>query len=156
MRRRLLLLCALGMALLSRAFAAVQDPAHEELAGLVAAAERICEVQVLEAAAQRRADGLIETCYLLATTTPLKGEVAALQEVRMPGGEVAGRGLMVPGLPQLRRGERVLLFLSQEVPGRGWRLPVGLEEGVVRMPPGRSDRSARLQAVDAEVRRQER
>jgi hypothetical protein len=100
-----------------------------DLPGLVAAAERICEIQVLEARCARLPDGLIESVYTVSTLSPLKGAAAAIEEIRMPGGEVAGRGLLVPGLPRLRVGQRAILFLSAESPTRGWRLPVGLGAG---------------------------
>lgn len=150
--RSLLALGALCVVLLAPARAGVQDAAHEQLAGLVAAAERIADFEVLEAQPLLRGDGVIETRYLLATRTRLKGASADLEELRMPGGEVAGRGLIIPGLPRLEVGDRAILFLSARS-HRGWRFPVGLRAGVL---PTRVD-GARLRAeVLAEVQQQER
>jgi hypothetical protein len=100
-----------------------------DLAGLVAAAELISEVQVMEEQAALLPDGRIETRYTLSTLTPLKGAQASIQEVRMPGGEVAGRGLVLPGLPRLRTGQRLVLFLTATSAAHSWRLPVGLGAG---------------------------
>ena len=53
----------------------------------------------------------------------------------MPGGEVAGRGLVLPGMPDLRVGDRSILFLSQASQANQWRMPVGLESGAVKVLP---------------------
>ena len=149
-------LLPLGLAaavLLGHAAAGTQDAASADLSGLVAAAESICEVDVLSAEAALLDDGTIETRYSLATRTPIKGVVASIQELRMPGGEVAGRGLLVPGLPRFAPGERVVLFLSAPTPDKAWRFPVGLESGAVRLSS--NDRDAYLAEVFAEVQRQD-
>jgi hypothetical protein len=126
--------------LLGRAVAGTQDAAVGDLPELVAAAERICEVEVLEAVPARLDDGTIETRYSLRTLTPIKGVAASVQEVRMPGGEVAGRGLVVPGVPRFAPGERIVLFLTGATEGKAWRLPVGLERGTMRVLPGAQPR----------------
>lgn len=150
--RILLALGALSAVLLAPARAGVQDSAHEQLAGLVAAADRIAEYDVLEAQPLLRGDGVIETRYLLATRSRLKGASADLEELRMPGGEVAGRGLIVPGMPRLEVGDRAILFLSARS-GRGWRFPIGMRAGVL---PTHVE-GARLRAeVVAEIQQQER
>ena len=174
--RRLLPLAApaalAAVLLLGRAVAGTQDAAVGDLAALVAAAERISEVEVLDATAVRLADGTIETRYRLQTRTPIKGMAASVQELRMPGGEVAGRGLVVPGLPRFAPGERAVLFLSAATADKAWRYPVGLERGAVRVLPGARarvlvsrgqdaqpevlDRDAFLAEVLAEVDRQRR
>lgn len=100
-----------------------------DLTGLVARAELITEVQVLEEQAALLPDGRIETRFSLATLTPLKGAQASIQDLRMPGGEVAGRGLILPGLPRLRTGQRLVLFLTAPTAAHSWRLPVGLGAG---------------------------
>lgn len=136
--------------------------AEADLPGLVAAAERICEVQVLETLAARLPDGTIETRYVVATLSPLKGASAAIDEIRVPGGEVAGRGLLIPGLPRFRAGQRAILFLSAPSPGRGWRMPVGLGAGayeVVEDPAGGTARvigSASAEGSDPRVLDHER
>lgn len=100
---------------------------------LVINAERICEVEILERRCVMRENGGIETRYLVSTLLPLKGAQPSVQEICMPGGEVADRGLIVPGMPDLQIGERHLLFLSAESVETGWRIPVGLESGCFRV-----------------------
>lgn len=109
-----------------------------DLAGLVAAADRISELQVLETRFVRLDDGVIETRYLVSTLAPLKGASSAIEEIRMPGGEVAGRGLLLPGLPRMRPGQRAILFLSSASAQRGWRMPVGLGAGAYEVIPDES------------------
>lgn len=171
-----LLAAALGAACLlgagARLGAASSAAEGLDLPGLVAGAERIAEVQVLEAQSALLPDGRIETRYTLATLAPLRGAQPAIQELRMPGGEAAGRGLVLPGLPRLRTGQRLLLFLSEPTADRGWRLPVGLGAGVFEIraagPQGPAqafpldqhadaaplDHGAFLAAILAEVERQ--
>jgi len=109
--------------------------AKAELSDLVAGAERICEVEVLSAESAMLADGSIETRYSFSTLIPIKGTMTSIQEIRMPGGEVAGRGLILPGMPDLRVGDRSILFLSQASQTNQWRMPVGLENGAVKVLP---------------------
>lgn len=121
-----------------------------DLAGLVAAAERICEVQILETRYARLADGVIETRYLVSTLSPLKGAAAAIEEIRMPGGEVAGRGLLLPGLPRMHTGQRAILFLSAPSTQRGWRMPIGLGAGAYEVIPDAATGAARVIGMEAE------
>lgn len=103
-----------------------------DLTDLVSRAETVCEVEVLDRVSVLLPDGRIETRYSLATVLPMKGAMSSVTELRMPGGEVAGRGLLIPGLPRLDEGERAILFLS--APNElGWRMPVGLGEGAFRV-----------------------
>ena len=62
----------------------------------------------------------------------------------MPGGEVAGRGLILPGMPDLQVGDRSILFLSQASQGKQWRMPVGLENGAVKVLPSTLAGAARV------------
>lgn len=121
-----------------------------DLAGLVAAAERICEVQVLETRSARLPDGAIETRITVATLAPLKGAAAAIDEIRMPGGEVAGRGLLLPGMPRLRAGQQAILFLSAPSESRGWRVPVGLGAGAYQVVPDAAGGGARVTGMAVE------
>ena len=89
----------------------------------------------MECSSAVTSDGRIETRYLVATVAPLKGAAAGMDEIRMPGGEVAGRGLLLPGLPRLHVGQQVLLFLTAPSAGRGWRVPVGLGAGAYEVLP---------------------
>jgi len=122
-------LAALALLPLSGLFAASTAAEAADLPGLVAGAEWIGEFQVLDSQAALLPDGRIETRYVLATIAPLKGAQSAIQEVRLPGGEVAGRGLLLPGLPQLGAGRRFILFLTAPAGAHGWRMPVGLGAG---------------------------
>jgi len=115
-----------------------------ELSDLVASAERICEVEVLAAQSAMLADGSIETRYSFSTLIPIKGTMTSIQEIRMPGGEVAGRGLILPGMPELKVGDRSILFLSQESQANQWRMPVGLENGAVQVLPSTVAGAARV------------
>ena len=62
----------------------------------------------------------------------------------MPGGEVAGRGLILPGMPDLQVGDRSILFLSQASQGKQWRMPVGLVSGSVQVLPSTVAGAARV------------
>lgn len=103
---------------------------------LVSHADRICEVQILDATPAMLADGTIETRYSFATITPIKGDMASIQDITMPGGEVAGRGLLLPGMPDFHVGDRSILFLSQVSADKQWRVPVGLEAGTFQVQAG--------------------
>jgi hypothetical protein len=139
-------LLALALAGAGARLTAASTQAAPDLAALVAGAERIAELDVLDATSALLPDGRIETRYTLATVAPLKGDQPAIQDLRMPGGEVAGRGLILPGLPRLRAGERVILFLSAPTPERGWRLPIGLGAGAFAVR--RSGGAAQVQTLD--------
>ncbi|MBC8404181.1 MAG: hypothetical protein H8E15_03060 [Planctomycetes bacterium] len=104
----------------------------DDLADLCQNAERICEVEVLAKDFVRLADGAIETRYTFATLLPLKGSMGATQEVRLPGGAIAGRGLAIPGMPNFEVGERHILFLSA-ADAKQWRMPVGLNAGAFQV-----------------------
>jgi len=118
---------------------------------LVAHAERICEVQVLEATPAMLADGTIETRYSFATITPIKGTMASIQDITMPGGEVAGRGLLLPGMPDLKVGDRSILFLSQASADKQWRLPVGLQAGAYQVQPAAIAGAAQVMRAHGET-----
>lgn len=143
-----LCLAALASWPLSGLFAASTAVEAADLPGLVARADWIGDFQVLESQAAMLPDGRIETRYTLATLAPLKGAQAAIQEVRMPGGEVAGRGLVLPGLPQWRVGQRLILFLSAPTTGPGWRLPVGLGAGAFEVFADRVGGVRRVLSLD--------
>ncbi len=118
---------ALALGAISRAPASTSslDGSLDELVQL---AERICEVEVLSRESLRLPGGGIETRYTLATILPMKGAMSSVQQLRIPGGEVAGRGLVIPGLPRFQVGDRHILFLSAEN-DRQQRMPVGLDDG---------------------------
>ncbi|MFT7516835.1 MAG: hypothetical protein ACI84O_000620 [Myxococcota bacterium] len=106
---------------------------------LVAGSERIVEAKILDKRTKLNADGTIETTYTLATLVPIKGENANIQEITIPGGEVAGRGLIIPGMPDLQVGDRNILFLSAASEQHAWRMPVGLKAGAIKIESGNAN-----------------
>ena len=117
-----------GLSLSSAGASSVTEKAPD-LGTLVAGAERICEIEVLDATSVMLDDGTIETRYSFSTLVPIKGAMASIQEVRIPGGEVAGKGLVLPGMPDLKVGDRSILFLSEPSQQNQWRMPIGLQAG---------------------------
>ncbi|MFQ5748052.1 MAG: hypothetical protein ACE5H3_01185 [Planctomycetota bacterium] len=136
----LVLLLALGAGWLLEPLPATTIQAPDDLPKLVARAGQVSEVLILGARPVQRPDGVIETRYTFSTILPMKGLVPSVQEVRIPGGTVAGRGLYLPGMPALKAGDRAILFLSGEGKN-GWRLPVGLASGAFQVLPGMDDSS---------------
>ena len=114
--------------------------ARLELEQLVDHAELVLEARVVAATPRLDAVGRVETELLLAVDRTFVGEDLALRSVRVPGGVLPdGRGMLVAGLPRLETGEEALLFFSAEG-STGWRMPVGLAQGVLRIrrpAPGR-------------------
>lgn len=103
-----------------------------DLPGLVARAERIVIGRVVDVRTVADAGGLPATRVTLAVHRALKGlEGVPTTSFLLHGGELAGRGLYVAGMPRLKEGEQVLLFLGATT-ARGITLPVGLGQGVWR------------------------
>jgi hypothetical protein len=123
-------------------------------------ASEILEGRVLEVRVARDADGLVRSTVVLDCERDyLTGTGGATRELVFPGGTLEdGSGLLIPGLPTLRAGEQVLLFLTGEG-GAGFRLPVGLAQGKWRLVTDRdgirwalrSDVSAAVVEHDASV-----
>jgi hypothetical protein len=89
------------------------------------------------AGARAVSDGrTIETVVRVRVAARHKGETERVITMRLPGGVADGRRLVVPGAPQLERGEQVLLFLYRA--GQEWR-PVGLFQGVWMLDPADTD-----------------
>ena len=127
-------LAILGVLVLAQSRAtAASSGVSDDLEELVGRAARIVEVEVVGSRAELRPDGRVETVYTFATITPMKGRVPAIHETRVPGGAVAGRGLLLPGFPVLEQGSRSVLFLSERSEPTGWRMPVGLGAGCFRV-----------------------
>lgn len=108
---------------------------EQDLAGLCDSADWIADFEILDKECVDRGDGRIETRYTLATRLPMKGAMSSVQEVRMPGGAVGARGVVVPGLPRFEVGDRAVLFLSAAGPDQ-WRVPVGLHAGAFQVHVG--------------------
>jgi hypothetical protein len=100
---------------------------------LVAGSDRIVEAKILDKRSKLNADGTIETVYTLSTITPIKGENGNIQEITIPGGEVAGQGQIIPGMPELNVGDRNILFLTAKSQEKQWRMPVGLKAGAMKV-----------------------
>ena len=105
------------------------DEARDELLELCNRADLIGEMEVLDKRYEQNSEGLIQTVFTFSTILPMKGSLSTIQEVRMPGGVVGGRGLHVPGMPNLEVGDRHVLFLSKKDEKQNWRIPVGLGKG---------------------------
>ena len=109
-----------------------------EVTDLAVAADLILEARVLSSVALEN-EGRIETEYVLEVDRTFAGEDRGLRAIRVPGGVLEdGRGMMLAGMPSMRTGEEVLLFLGREHRG-GLRMPVGLSQGkfeLVRQPDG--------------------
>jgi hypothetical protein len=104
-----------------------------DLEGLVSQADWIAEVETINKRSELSADGSIQTIFTFSAITPMKGSVASTEEVRIPGGVAAGRGLHIPGMPRIEVGDHHILFLSQESAVQRWRLPVRLSAGAFKV-----------------------
>lgn len=112
-----LLLAGLAEASVLRAFT---------LPELRSASDAIVTGRVLGARSVQ-ANGTIETVVRVRVTEAWQGRTGRTIRVRLPGGQVDGRRLVVPGVPTLERGDEAILFLYED--GRRYR-PVGLFQGI--------------------------
>jgi len=120
-----------------------------EIEGLVEHAELVFEGRVVSAQSYQTPDGRVETEYFVSVHRSFVGRPFGSQVFRMPGGVLPdGSGMVVPGLPQVRPGADAIFFLS-EVGTSGWRMPVGLAQGVldVVVTPGGARALARSGAT---------
>ena len=82
----------------------------------------------------------IDTEYTLQVAKTFWGDPQAVRVIKIPGGVLPdGRGMAVPGLPQLEVGEEAILFLSA-AGSDDLRLPIGLAQGRMRVSFDRSGR----------------
>lgn len=139
MRRLLLLVLAvLGSLALAERLAATRDVAagtavRLDLDTLFDGSDLVLEGRVSSARVLESAPGRIETEYTISVDRTFWGADMQQRTVRLPGGVLPdGRGLILPGMPELRAGEDALLFLSQEG-STGVRMPVGLAQGKLRV-----------------------
>ncbi|MDP6539170.1 MAG: hypothetical protein QF903_02525 [Planctomycetota bacterium] len=107
---------------------------------LVDQSDLVFEGRVLERDVRQDSQGRIETTYRISVERTFWGPDQLIRRVRVPGGVLAdGRGLLLPGMPEIAVGEDVLLFLSR--PGStGIRVPVGLAQGKFRVLTDRDGR----------------
>ncbi|MCP3917275.1 MAG: hypothetical protein GY711_17135 [bacterium] len=113
----------------ARAGTAVRMTLDESVAG----ADLVLEGRVLSKSCATASDGLIYTDYQVSVDRTFVGVDLPVRSVRLPGGMLpTGRGLMVPGVPELRVGEEVFLLLS-EASSSGVRMVCGLSQGKYRI-----------------------
>ena len=139
MRRLLLLvLPALGLLAVRAQLAASRDveagtAIRLDLDSLLDGSDLVLEGRVSSARVLEPAPGRIETEYTIAVDRTFWGTELHQRTVRLPGGVLPdGRGLILPGMPELAAGEEALLFLS-EAGSTGVRMPVGLAQGKLRI-----------------------
>lgn len=110
----------------------VDAPEIPSLQEMAKKAKMIVEVEILDKRPVLREDGLIETVLTVQVITPLKNSAPSTREIRIPGGKVADRQVLLAGMPKISAGDRFILFLSGKGPD-GWRLPIGLRQGIFRV-----------------------
>jgi hypothetical protein len=114
------------------------------LPDLVDRAALVVEGRCLSVKTERDARGVIVSEVSLYVDRGRKGaQDGQVLTFQMPGGELAGKRLMIPGLPTFAPGDEVFLFLT-EPSLRGWRMPVGLGQGLYRMSVDASTSQRRL------------
>src|SRR5680860_106244 len=96
---------------------------------LVEAADSIAVVRVSSSAPREKA-GEIETAADLRVLRILKGNAADARRALTPGGTLGGRTMVVPGAPELRPGEKALLFLDAQ------QRIIGAHQGKMRVEDG--------------------
>lgn len=100
-----------------------------DVSELARRSDLVVEGRVLSQKAVESGQGLIETEFLIEVERTLVGDELPLRAVRLPGGVLPdGRGMLLAGMPALRTGESVMLFLTAPSAG-GMRMPVGLAQG---------------------------
>lgn len=100
-----------------------------EIEDLALNAESIFEGRVLAARALRDERGLVRTEYIVSVERTFAGQPLGTRTFELPGGTLPdGSGTVIAGMPSVRVGEDVLLFLT-EASANGLRMPVGLAQG---------------------------
>lgn len=106
----------------------------EDMAG---AAVAIVRARCVDATPSRRPSGQIDTIVRFEVVERIKGDAAAIVEVKELGGELEGWRTVVPGAPRSRPGDEAILFLEGG-DGEPFRV-LGATLGylpVVSVPPG--------------------
>ncbi len=106
-----------------------------DIDALVAGSERVVEARVVHGESFEDPLGTaIATDWTLDVERTFVGPDEAALVLRWPGGVLPdGRGMVVPGMPRIAPGERVLLFLAATSGRLEWRMPVGLAQGKLRV-----------------------
>lgn len=77
-------------------------------------AERVVRAKVVSVRSDWNVDrSFIFTYVSLGVQQDYKGSGPSVLEVRVPGGEVAGRSISAEGMPQFRLGDEVVVFLTR-------------------------------------------
>jgi hypothetical protein len=72
----------------------------------------------------------VVTDYDMQVERTFLGQPDSARTIRIPGGVTAdGKGLVLPGMPQIHVGEEVVLFLN----GEGMQMPTGMAQGKFRV-----------------------
>lgn len=103
---------------------------------MVQEADLVVEGRVLATRCVEDDRGRVVSDFELEVARTFTGEHRERRTVRLPGGMLpSGRGLLVPGLPSLALGERVILALSKPN-AQGMRLTTGLSQGKFQVLTG--------------------
>jgi hypothetical protein len=94
-------------------------------------------------------DGSIATLVTIRIERAVKGALDGEVVLQQPGGELAERGLVVPGSPSFTRGERNLLFITAARDGSARTTALGL--GQYRLTTGAAGEVVAERAVDEPV-----
>jgi matrixin len=86
-------------------------------------------------------DGAISTLVTVHVETSYKGALANDVVLKQPGGELADRGLVIPGSPIFKPGERNLLFLSAARDGTARTTALGLGQFRLSADDGMAERT---------------
>ncbi|MDF1836809.1 MAG: hypothetical protein P1V35_02975 [Planctomycetota bacterium] len=101
-----------------------------EVEGLVDNADRIVQGRISGRRTLRDQAGRVVTDYEMQVERTFLGQPDVQRTIRIPGGVTAdGRGLVLPGMPEIRVGEEVVLFLN----GEGMQMPTGMAQGKYRV-----------------------
>jgi hypothetical protein len=130
-------LAALGLAALVAAPASTTTLLHFDIEEMTAIASVVAVGEVDSVAA--RWNDAHTKIYTRATITPTEvlkgGSGLGALTVKMIGGRVGRDTAQMPGTPELKQGERVLVFLEPREDGDGY-LIVGLFQGLFRLRKG--------------------
>ncbi|MFT5058422.1 MAG: hypothetical protein ACI89E_001195 [Planctomycetota bacterium] len=97
---------------------------------LVDGADRIVQGRISGRRTLRDSAGRVVTDFEMQVERTFLGQPASVRTIRIPGGVTAdGRGLVLPGMPEIRVGEEVVLFLN----GEGMQMPTGMSQGKYRV-----------------------
>lgn len=134
LRRRPLAICLLILALAGASSISATSVEHLDAAALVARSPYVIHASCIDRRSYRDGNGMVLTHYTFQVHETMKGEDAVRTAFVMPGGEAEGVATLIPGLSEYRRGDELILFLSDAYGAeRERRLPLGMDQGVYRV-----------------------